>query len=111
MKCSTRSSTTHDILISEEIRYKSYKEICKEEPKKVNIGYFGDEVENNLLLIMPRTVDDNIYGIYSHMPLYWEFLTKFFSIHNIKPKWLDCNFSAGRYNEKLGRWTGCLGKV
>ena len=118
MKCSTRSSTTHDIMISEEIRYKSYKEICKEEPKKVDLAYWGSsrglfEVENNSLVHIPRKVEDktSVYGLRSLMPMYWEVLSKFFSHHNIDPNWLDCNYLVGSYDKDLGGYTCCTGKV
>ena len=119
MKCQVTSSTTHDILISKEISYKSYKEICSGEKKKVNLGYnsiyFNDqpifEVENNTLIPYPRKLEDNIFGIYSAMAYDWEVLSKFFSLHNIEPNWLDCGYSWGWYDEELGGWTGCMGKV
>ena len=56
--------------------YKSYKEICSGEPKKVNLGYWGDwmaggggfKVENNLLVHIPRTLK---YIIYTVIILVW----------------------------------------
>ena len=116
MKCEVTSKTTHYVLISKEITYKSYKEICSGEPKKVNLGFWGNdprvmEIENNTLYQRPRGPDDNINGRYAVMPLDWEVLLAFFSIHNIEPNWLHCNFTAGSYDEDLGGWTGCMGKV
>ena len=115
MKCQVTSSTTHDVLISKEILYKSYKEICSGEKKKVNLGYNNDDgimkVENNSLVHTPRTVSDHIYGLYDSMSFEWEVLSKFFSLYNIEPNWLNCNSSWGYYDEDLGGWTGCMGKV
>ena len=120
MKCQITSSKTHDVLISKEIRWKSYKEICSGEPKKVNLGYnnadFILKVENdNLMPDPPRNTPDigkaYWYGFYSAMSYDWEVLSKFLSIHNIEPNWLDCNSSYGWYDEDLGGWTGCMGKV
>ena len=117
MKCQVTSSTTHDVLISKEITYKSYKEICSGEKKKVNLGYNNDgnvlQVENNSLVQNPREFKHNIvFGILaSSMVLEWEVLSKFFSLHNIEPNWLDCNYTYGWYDEELGGWTGCVGKV
>ena len=117
MKCEATSNTTHSVLISKEIYYKSYKEICSGEPKKVNLGYWGNwwnfEVENNSLVTIDK--DESYYYIHgkisSNMALDGEVLAKFFSIHNIEANWLHCNFSYGFYNEELGEWTGCWGKV
>ena len=115
MRCEVTSNTTHDVLISKEISYKSYKEICSGEPKKVNLGYWGNwggnEVKNNSMVHISRDLDFYIPDKYSSMPYDWEVLSKFFSIHNIEPNWLDCGFSWGWYNPELGGWTGCMGKV
>ena len=114
MRCQVTSKTTHKVLISKEISYKSYNEICIGEPKKVNLGfntkaYF--KVENNSLVHVPRGLNQKIHGKYSNMIRDWEVLSKFFSIHNIKPNWLDCDNSFGHYDDELGGWTGCVGKV
>ena len=115
MKCQVTSSTTHDVLISKEINYKSYKEICSGEKKKVNLGYWGNwesfKVENNSMAHIPRKLEDYIHGMHSVMSYDWEVLSKFFSLHNIEPNWLHCDYTYGHYNESLGGWTGCMGKV
>ena len=121
MKCQATSNTTHSVLISKEIGYKSYKEICSGETKKVKLGYWGNfknadgsdyfKVENNSLVHTPKRTGDYIHGRYSTMTLDWEVLSKFFSIHNIEQNWLHCNFSNGHYDDELGGWTGCTGKV
>ena len=118
MKCQVNANTTHDVLISKEITYKSYKEICSGEKKKVNLGYWGNFplfiVENNSLLHFPlreNLPDQSFHGKYSAMPLHWEIFSKFFSLHNIEPNWLYCNDTYGHYDEEKGEWTGCVGKV
>ena len=115
MKCEATSNTIHDVLLSKEIPYKSFKEICSGEPKKVNLGNWGNwwnfKVENNSLVHIPRTVKDNIHDKYSAMPWDWEILSKFFANYNIEPNWLDCNYVTGDYDEELGGWTGCVGQV
>ena len=110
MKCEASSNTTHDVLISKEISYKTYKEICSGEPKKVNLGFYDMwNVWSNTLWPYPPAYSD-LYGEYSAMSEEWEIFYKFFSIHNIEPNWLHCNTS-GHYDEDLGGWTGCMGKV
>ena len=119
MKCEATSDTTHGVLISKEIDYKSFKKICSGEPKKVNLGFNNDgtseniiiKVENNSLVHIPRVLEYYIQGKYSRMAYFWEILSKFFSIHNIDPIWLDCDYDWGWYDEELGSWTGCMGKV
>ena len=112
IKCQVTSNTTHDVLISKDISYKSYKEICRGESKKVNIGFKNNKekmiVENSTLMEIPKQTF--IFGKSSLMSKMWEVLSKFFSIHNIEPNWLDCGIS-GIYDEELGGWTGCMGKV
>ena len=128
MKCEATSDTTHDVLIGKEIGYKSYKEICSGEPKKVNLGFNNDfnfmKVENNTLTTYPQSCGDFpykpseyqksnpcIFGSLATMAKLWEVFSTFFSIHNIDPNWLDCNWSWGWYDKELGGWTGCMGKV
>ena len=115
MKCQVNSSISHKVLISKQISYKSYKEICSGETKKVNLGYWGNagsfKVENNSLVQIEREPTDYIHGRSSIMPYDSEVLSQFFSTHNIDQNWLHCDFSSGYYDEDLGGWTGCVGKV
>ena len=115
MKCEVTSNTTHNVLINKEISYKSYKEICSGEPKKVNMGYIYDEkffkVENNTIVLISRKPKDYIYGVEASLPYDGEVLSKFISTYNIEPNWLDCNGTYGYYDEDLGGWKGCIGKV
>ena len=70
------------------------------------------KVENNS--IVPFLKDWAYYtnGLYmSNMALDDEVLSKFFSIHNIEQNWLHCSYTYGWYDEELGGWTGCVGKV
>ena len=116
MKCQITSRKTHDVLINKEIGFNSYKEICSGEKKKVNLGYWGNFgqfqiQDNSIRLDIARKFQDNIYGIFSNMPWDWEVLSIFISIHNIEQNWLDCHETYGWYDEDLGGWTGCVGKV
>ena len=115
MKCEATSNTIHDVLLSKEIPYKSFKEICSGEPKKVNLGYWGNfmmmRVENNSLVQIPKVFPVDYINNLSTMVFDWEVLIKFFLIHNIEPNWLDCNYTTGWYDNETGEWTGCIGKV
>ena len=116
MKCEgeVSSDTVHDVMISTEIKApRSYKDICRGESRKVNVGYINDQyslkVENNSMTPWPRK--KFIFGQRSEMSHEWEILSSFFSIQSIVPRWLDCHFNPGLYDEEQGRWTGCMGKV
>ena len=114
MKCELNSNTTHDVMISKEIRApNSFEDVCRGEPRTVNIGYNNDPlfmtVENNSLTSTPT--QSFMKGKESWMSQTWEVFSLFFSHHNIKPNWLNCDFSWGWYDEELGGWTGCMGKV
>ena len=59
-------------MISKELSFKSYKEICSGEKKKVNLGYWGDwrtstgwnfVVENNSLVPVRRALEYYIYVV------------------------------------------------
>ena len=114
MKCEATSDTTHNVLISKEIGYKSYKEICSGEPKKVNLGYNNVQntmkVTNNTLMPYPKLLKF-LLGEMPALSYGWEIFFKFFSIYNIEPNWLNCNYTWGWYVEDLGGWNGCMGKV
>ena len=101
-------------MISKEIRVpSSYKDICRGEPRKVNIGYnnYGKYmwVENNTLTSTPPQTFIHRKG--PKMSHTWEVLSKFFSLYNIIPNWLNCHFDWGKYDSDQGGWTGCMGKV
>ena len=115
MKCQATSDTSHDVLISKEIDYKSYKEICSGEKKKVNLGYNNDDkymhVENNEQMPIPKQSYIFNWGGDTKMSEDWEVLSTFFTQQNIEPNWLDCNMTWGWYEESLEEWTGCMRKV
>ena len=114
MKCEVTSDTTHDVLISEEIGFKSFKEICSEEAKKVNLGFVNtkeSQVWNNSMMELEKGPRRYIRGAWSQMLLDWEVFSKFFLFHGIEPNWLECTGGPGIYNGDLGGWTGCMGQV
>ena len=96
-------------MISREVEVARYKDVCGGEKKRVDFGYTNMrnflKVEDNKLQEYPTFKYD------ISILLVWEMFTKFFSIHNIEPNWLNCNSVAGHYDENLGGWTGCMGKV
>ena len=130
MKCQVNSKEYHHVLISKEINFESYKEICSGEPRRVNLGFNNDpklmnvDTSTNTILAKPQSCDDFphkpnpdqtfnpcVHGARTNMARDWEILSTFLSIHNFEPTWLDCGMSWGWYDEDLGGWTGCMGKV
>ena len=109
MKCQVTSDTTHEVMISKEIKVLSYKNLCSGEKVKVNLGFNNDPgiltVENNTLLPYPKQsfLDEGPY-----MSAAWEVLSLFFNVHNIEASWTNCNFTWGWYDEDTGGWTGCM---
>ena len=120
MKCQVTSDTTRKVMISREVKVPSYKEICGGEKIRVHLGYNNDigynnpdfdilKVEDNKLLQYPSK---RMYkGVESYISQNWEVLYKFFSLYNIEPIWFNCDYSWGWYDDELGAWTGCMGKV
>ena len=113
MKCQVTSDTTRKVMISREVKVPSYKEICGGEKIRVHLGYnYAPKfmtVENNTLLQIPQK--RALPGEISIISQDWEVHDKFFSLFNIEPIWLNCNQTWGWYDEELGAWTGCMGKV
>ena len=113
MKCQVTSDITRKVMISREVKVPSYKEVCGGEKKRVNLGYNNDpgffKVDDNKLVQDPPKRNEK--GKFSDIPQNWEVLNKFFSLHNIEPNWLNCDYSWGWYDKEQGGWTGCMGKV
>ena len=112
MRCEVTSSKASNVLLSRELIVPTYKHVCRGEKKKVNLGYNNIrilQIVNNTLLHVPK--QSYIFGVDPAMSYVWEVLSKFFSIHNIEPNWLDCGMSWGWFDKTKGEWTGCMGKV
>ena len=96
-------------MISREVEVARYKDVCGGEKRRVNLGYYNLrnilKIEDNKLQEYPKSHKE------FSASFVWEIFMKFFSIHNIEPNWLHCDSGAGHYDEDLGGWTGCMGKV
>ena len=78
MKCQLTSSTTHEVMISKEIKVPSYKDICGGEPRKMNLGYNNQKeswiirVENNTLFhFHPSNISSEIQLICLTTGKFW----------------------------------------
>ena len=101
-----RNGTTKDNL--------QYKDLCQEE-HEVRIAYNNEwpnfEIDHitNSMVEYPHwmsMVGDN--GMFSDE---YEILKTFFSKFNIKPRWINCNYTWGWFDDEAGHWTGAIGQV
>ena len=51
------------------------------------------------------------YVSYWSMALEWETQKAFFETNNIKPKWLNANYTWGTLNYTTGQWSGAVGMI
>ena len=92
-----------------------YKDLCAEE-HQVRIAYNNDpysyfEVDSitNTLIEYPywETIVNELPRI-SHE---YVIINSFFSKYNIKPIWINCNYTWGWFDNEAGHWTGAVGQV
>ena len=91
-----------------------YKDLCKEE-YEVRIAYnneenfFGIDNITNTMIEYPHW-SIMTAGI-SQLSVEYEILKSFFSKFNIKPTWINCNYTWGWFDDETGHWTGAVGQV
>ena len=92
----------------------NYKDVCKEE-HDIRIAYNNEptwfEIDNitNTMVEYPHW-EIMVYGA-TQLSDEYEILKSFFANYNIKPTWINCNFTWGRFDDKTGHWTGAVGQV
>ena len=92
----------------------NYKDVCKEE--------HDIRIANNN---KPQWFEiDNITNTMVEYP-YWmpiadgwseklydrDILKSFFANYNIKPTWINCNYTWGWFDDETGQWTAAVGQV
>ena len=101
-----RNGTTKDNL--------QYKDLCQEE-HEVRIAYNNErpvfEIDNitNSMVEFPYMWP--IAGDWGIISYEFVILKSFFSKFNIKPTWINCNFTFGWIDYEAGHWTGAVGQV
>ena len=90
------------------------KDLCKEE-RHVRIahnnddGFFKvDNITNSMVEFPYMWPIAGDWGIISYE---FVILKSFFSKFNIKPTWINCNFTFGWFDYEAGHWTGAVGQV
>ena len=90
-----------------------YEDICQQSQHNATIAYnnepgiFEVDEDGNLVefLVYP------VAGETDYIPHNYEILSSFFSNYHITPKWINCNYTWGWFDEETGHWTGAVGKV
>ena len=91
-----------------------YKDLCKEE-HHVRIAYNNEvdwfEIDNitNSMVEYPHWMI--MVGDYGQRSDEYEILKTFFSKFNIRPTWINCNYTWGVFDDETGHWTGAVGQV
>ena len=92
-----------------------YKDLCIKEEHHVRIAYNNEggwfEIDNitNTMVEYPHWMI--MVGDYGMLSDDYEILKSFFSKFNIKPTWINCNFTWGVFDDETGHWTGAVGQV
>ena len=93
-----------------------YKDLCEEE-LQVIIAYNNEEnffeIDNitNTMIEYPKMTEYGLISDYGKHSYEYEILKSFFSKFNVKPTWINCNFTWGWFDDETGHWTGAVGQV
>ena len=91
-----------------------YKDLCKEE-YEVRIAYNNEENFFGIDNITNTMIEYHHWSIMtagiSQLSVEYEILKSFFSKFNIKPTWINCNYTWGWFDDETGHWTGAVGQV
>ena len=90
-----------------------YKDLCKVE-HEVRIAYNNDinfkidNITNSMVEFPVWTSIIEEWGQISHEDA---IIKSFFSKFNIKPTWINCNYTWGWFDNETEHWTGAVGQV
>ena len=88
-----------------------FDDLCRE--KHVFVAYnnqAGTFVISNITGDMVRYPYDNVIS-FQNIVYEWEIQDAFFETNNIKPTWINCNWTWGTLNETTGQVTGATGMI
>ena len=93
--------------VSNKVRY---QDICTDR-FVANIAHFWSyQVVNNSMVEYPLNLIEGQYSSIS-LPYDFEIIGSFLINYNIVKEWIDCNETAGIFDNETGKWTGCVGQV
>ena len=89
----------------------AFDDVCKE--KHVIVAYNNDLGVFVVSNITGEMEEPPVRPYVSYWPIAWEWEIQaaFFASYNIKPQWLNANFSWGWYDNVTDTWTGATGMV
>ena len=88
-----------------------FDDVCQE--KHVSIAY-NNEANN---FVLSNTTGEMVkypaqpFVSFVNIAYEWEIQATFFESNNIKPHWLNANYTWGSLNETTGQWSGALGMI
>ena len=88
-----------------------FNDVCKE--KHVFVAYNNEPRTFEVSNITGEMVEYPVkpYVRYLSVALEWEIQAVFFETNNIKPQWLNANYSWGWYDNVKDTWTGACGMI
>ena len=94
--------------VSNKVRY---QDICKERIVANIAHLWSRDVVNNSMVEYPLNLKEGQYSSIS-LPYDFEIIGSFLINYNIiVNKWIDCNDTAGIFDNGIGKWTGAVGQV
>ena len=88
-----------------------FDDVCKEKHVYVAYNNEPDSFEiNNVTGEMVR-FPVKPYVSFDQIAFEWEIQVAFFTSHNIKPQWFNCNYTWGTLNYTTGQWSGAVGMI
>ena len=89
----------------------SFNDVCRE--KQVLVAYNNEAPVFEVSNITGEMVEYPVapYISYGNIAHEWEIQAAFFAYNNIKPLWLNANYTWGTLNYTTGQWTGAVGMI
>ena len=91
-----------------------FNDLCNEE-HEVRIAYNNEwrtfEIGNKRNTMVEYPYWTPIVWEWGQISHEYTILKSFFSKFNIKPTWINCNFTFGWFDYEAGHWTGAVGQV
>ena len=88
-----------------------FNDVCKE--KHVYVAYNNEQGVFEVSNITGKMVEKPVepYVGYWKIAWEWEIQAAFFKTYNIKPIWLNCNYTWGWLDNVTNTWTGAVGMI
>ena len=88
-----------------------FEDVCEE--RHVIVAYNDEpwwfEVNNITGVLVEYPLEN--YMTYGNIAQEWEIQAAFFETNNIKPQWLNANYTWGTLNDTTDQWSGAVGMI